>query len=399
VILRQFRRVPRELKNTMRVLISALSFVPGRSRGGQTYFRGLLQGLNQSGYSKDVCVVVGQDAERWMRETAFWGETIPIPMLSPTSVRLAAERLILRKVVRKCGPDVVFFPFNTMAPTNCPSVVMIHDLMDQFYRRHRIEKLRLRQFVRELAVRKAIFTADRIIVPSQAIADEVLAIMPSLGDSVVLIAEAALDAKERPARVAKSERDSYLLLQPGCDGAHKNSEIVIRALAAIGNLEPQMIERLSVVFSSVGKMRSGLAALARQLGVQDNVTLLDRVDDKDFEELWARADAVVFPSLYEGFGLPITEAHLRGVPVLASDLPVFHEVSGGAALFFDPHDPQQLASQIIRLLSSSEVRNRLTAKGAARGRTWSWSGYAEKLWDVFGACALGGTSLPQRGAA
>jgi glycosyltransferase involved in cell wall biosynthesis len=376
----------------VRVLISALRLIPGRSLGGETYFRGLLHGLTEAGHSKDVCVAVGQDAEKWMRETALWDETVSVPMLPSVPVRLAAERLILKRIVRKSAPDVVFFPFNMMAPTNCPSVVMIHDLIDQFYRTHRIEKFRLRQFLRELAVRKAIFTADRIVVPSQAIADEIVAVRPSLEGSVVVIAEAALDAKERPARVSMSERDSYLLLQPGCYAAHKNSFVIMHALAEIGNLEPQMIGRVSVVFSSVGKMRSGLEALARQLRVQDNVTLLDRVGDKDFEELWARVDAVVLPSLYEGFGLPITEAHLREVPVLASDIPVFHEASGGAALFFDPHNPRQLASQIIRLLSDSELRNQMTATGAARGRTWSWSGCAEKLWDVFEACALASSS-------
>lgn len=378
----------------MRVLISALRLMPGRplAVGGETYFRGLLRGLTETGHSKDVCVAVGQDAERWMRETAFWDETISVPISRSAPLRLISERFILKRLVRKSAPDVVFHPFNIMAPTNCPSVVKIHDLVDQFNRRHRIEKLRLRPFLRELAVRKAIFTADRIVVWSQAIADEIVAVRPSMAGSVVVIAGAAVDGKERSARATKSDHGNYLLLQPGCYATHKNSKLVIRALAEIGNLEPQMTGRVSVVFSSVGKMRPGLEELARRLRVQDNVTLLDRVDDKEFEELWARVDAVVLPSLYEGFGLPIAEAHLRGVPVLASDIPVFHEVSGDAVLFFDPHNPRHLASQIIRLLTDSQVRNQMTAAGAARRGTWSWSGYAQKLWDVFEACALASRS-------
>jgi glycosyltransferase involved in cell wall biosynthesis len=92
----------------------------------------------------------------------------------------------------------------------------------------------------------------------------------------------------------------------------------------------------------------------------------------ELEGLWEAADAFVFPSLYEGFGLPVLEAMERGVPVACSNTSSLPEVAGDAALLFDPHDEAAIASAVERLLDDPDQAGRLRAHGRQRARLFTW---------------------------
>jgi glycosyltransferase involved in cell wall biosynthesis len=111
---------------------------------------------------------------------------------------------------------------------------------------------------------------------------------------------------------------------------------------------------------------------ARALELEGDVRFPAWVSVAELEGLWEAADAFVFPSLYEGFGLPVLEAMERGVPVACSNTSSLPEVAGDAALLFDPHDEAAIASAVERLLDDPEQAGRLRAHGRQRARLFTW---------------------------
>ena len=121
-----------------------------------------------------------------------------------------------------------------------------------------------------------------------------------------------------------------------------------------------------------GELRARIAAL----GLQQRVRLLPWVDDADREGLYDLASAFVFPSLYEGFGLPVLEAMARGVPVACSNAASLPEVAGDAALLFDPRDTRAITVAIERILNDPTEAERLRAAGHKQAARFSWQATA-----------------------
>jgi glycosyltransferase involved in cell wall biosynthesis len=122
---------------------------------------------------------------------------------------------------------------------------------------------------------------------------------------------------------------------------------------------------------------SELRERAYALGVEDDVRFPAWVSAAELEGLWSIARAFVFPSLYEGFGLPVLEAMARRVPVACSNASALPEVTGDAALQFDPHDEAAIARALQRLLDDERLRERLSTLGAAQARRFTWERTAQ----------------------
>jgi glycosyltransferase involved in cell wall biosynthesis len=127
-------------------------------------------------------------------------------------------------------------------------------------------------------------------------------------------------------------------------------------------------------------------AAVEQAGLQGQIHFTGFVDDADLPFLYCAADLFVFPSLYEGFGIPLVEAMLSGTPVCASDRASIPEVVGDAALLFDPEQPQQMAVSMERLLTDRALRDELVARGLRQGRLFDWD---ESATGVLRLCHLG----------
>jgi glycosyltransferase involved in cell wall biosynthesis len=171
-----------------------------------------------------------------------------------------------------------------------------------------------------------------------------------------------LDVEERP-----------LVLSLSAKRPHKNIARLFRALA---ELDPT--ERPSLVVPGYPTPHEGkLRDLAVALGIADRVRMPEWLPAADLEGLYANAACVVFPSLYEGFGLPVLEAMARGVPVACSNRSSLLEVAGDAALLFDPEDVQAIRSALERLLRDADLAARLGEAGRARAATFTWRRTAE----------------------
>jgi glycosyltransferase involved in cell wall biosynthesis len=170
-----------------------------------------------------------------------------------------------------------------------------------------------------------------------------------------------LDAGARP-----------IVLSASAKLPHKN---LMRLLDALAELSPP--RPLLVLPGYPTPHEAELAAHARELGVSDDVRLLGWVSDEELEALYGAAAAFVFPSLYEGFGLPVLEAMARGVPVACSDRGSLAEVSGDAALHFDPESASSISAAIRTLLSDPSVADVHRERGRARAALYTWRATAQ----------------------
>jgi glycosyltransferase involved in cell wall biosynthesis len=147
---------------------------------------------------------------------------------------------------------------------------------------------------------------------------------------------------------------------------HKNLDRLIRAYAR------QKRGWRLVIAGMRGFFAETLDALIRHLGVEDSVQLTGWIPREDLLRLYARAQAFVYPSTFEGFGMPVLEAMAAGIPVACSDIGPLREVAGSAALPFDPLSEDAIAAALGRIVDDRELREKLAAAGPERARRFSW---------------------------
>lgn len=282
-------------------------------------------------------------------------------------------------------PGDVFHATNHMFPfrlRTARTVLTIHDLtLLLFPEWHPTDRLAV--MGRALAPSAA--RADCIVTPSQFTRDDVLKLLPVEPERVVVI----------PGGV-----DPIFKPQPVADVVARLTPLGLRAgdyLLFLGTIEPRknlarLLQAVELAGPTIGPLvlaggrgwnnaaiRAAIARLARDGRIRD----LGYVADDLRPALCAGARAFVYPSLYEGFGLPPLEAMACGTPVLTSDVSALPEVLGDAALYVDPEDVSALAAALIRLWDDEGLRADLRARGLARAREFSWDRTARLTLDVY----------------
>jgi glycosyltransferase involved in cell wall biosynthesis len=295
---------------------------------------------------------------RRMRERAtLWWDQVSL------SRALAADRI-----------DVFLSPYYK-APLSapCPVVLTIHDLLfldERAYpQRGRRRALRMLfvPMARAMARRAARIVTDsehsrRDIVRLLGVSDEKIRVVP-IGLAPTL-APVAID--ERAGVGARYGVVEPYALYVGNFKPHKNLPRLLRAWASLGARARGQL----VLAGTRDADATALETLARDLGVADRVRFTGFVADADLAALYSGAAAVVLPSLYEGFGVPVIEAMACGAPVVCSNTTSLREVAGDAALLVDPEREDAIADGLARVLADDDLRGRLVAAGRARATTF-----------------------------
>ena len=180
------------------------------------------------------------------------------------------------------------------------------------------------------------------------------------------------------------------LLHVGDLHERRNLPMLVEALLA-ARRHFGALAALSLVVAGVDRgVSEGLCAMAAEAGAPEAVVALGVVDEDRLHALYRGATALVYPSLYEGFGLPLVEAMASGTPVLASHEASIPEVLGGAGMLLDPHDVSAWRDAIIRVVNDGSLRDDLRARGLARAATFTWQRTARLTLDVSrgGPCSL-----------
>jgi glycosyltransferase involved in cell wall biosynthesis len=157
--------------------------------------------------------------------------------------------------------------------------------------------------------------------------------------------------------------------------AHKNVGALVEAMNTVRSRVPDAV---LVVPANPTPLGDRLLERTRQLGLEDAVVFPGWVEAADLEGLYAAATAFAFPSLREGFGLPVLEAMRRGLPVACSNASAVPEVAGDAALLFDPRKPEEIADAVTRLLTDRALAADLADRGMRRAAEFTWQRAAEE---------------------
>jgi len=290
------------------------------------------------------------------------------------------EHLVLPRLARE--HDVLFCPGN-VAPLHVPRrvklVVTVHSLA--FLERPEVYGRAFRLYY-ELLVPRVLERAEAVITVSTSEARSIAKRFPRAAERV-RVTPLAASPVFRPSPDTPRERR---LLFVGNLGPGKN---LAGALAAFERVAPSVPHRLTVVGASFGTFRAahpGSDGVAP--AIRDRVDWAGQVDDPaELAELYRRAELLVFPSLYESFGLPALEAMACGTPVLVSDLPALRETVGDAGEYVDPRDPEALAEAMRGLLDDGERRAELGGRGVDRAAGFSWDRTARETWKILSEVA------------
>lgn len=290
----------------------------------------------------------------------------------------ARLNVILKRLGASLYHETGFFPAKVNA---CPQIFTIYDLSliktPHFHPKDRVAFFRL-FFKRRLSF------AEQIITISEFVRREVLELLPLAPNKVTAI---PLSPSEhffpRPYSsvndvVAKHGLKKPYILAVGSIDPRKNLRLLIRAIA--------LLERKDLMLVIVGWRGWGYGDLAKELEklkAKIPVRFLGYLSDEELASLYTGAHFLVYPSLYEGFGLPVVEAMACGCPVICSNTSSLPEVAGDAAVFVSPYDVEGLAEKMKLLLDDEPLRQDLIHRGFSRASQFSWERTAEETLRLF----------------
>jgi glycosyltransferase involved in cell wall biosynthesis len=307
------------------------------------------------------------------RRLADWSAAhLPAPALyALKSVYRLARQTLPALPPLPIRADILFCPFTGPAfhSPRTPLVCVIHDLqyLDRPYffdsETRYYRDLHFRQAIRfsSHVISDSDFTRRLILKHSTLDAAQVITIPINLYDQVT---PPPFNDVESFLRRWQLARDSFLLY-PANFWRHKNHEMLLTALALYIAAHPE--SNLCVVCTGQpDKRMSQIQEAASRMDLADRIVFTGFVSDQELSALYVSCRAVIFPSLYEGFGLPLLEAMAFGKPVLCSSLTALPEVAGDAALFFDPRQPREIVSAIYRVMSDPLLVSDLVERGRKR---------------------------------
>jgi glycosyltransferase involved in cell wall biosynthesis len=348
------------------VALSLLTLVPGTSGGTETYAYELSAALAREGtlpYRAYLPSIAPNGAATLPSEivTSYPAARSMIGRLAGMT-RVALAPGSVRRAILARDPAVVHFPLSVMLPRIDHRAVVTtvhdiqHELFPQFFSRV------------ELAYRRLVY--------GWTIRKSALVITDSDHSRATLIERYRLD----PARVIRihfavdhnrfrpdARRRQPFLLYPANRWKHKNHDTLFEALAILRRARPEL--RLVLTGSGHDAQPS-----------PEGVTVLGHVSKDALVELYQTAAAVVFPSLYEGFGLPVLEAMACGCPVASSNVASLPEVCGDASVLFDPRSPNEIAAAVLKILEESD---QYSARGLVQASKFTWSSTARQHEDVY----------------
>jgi alpha-1,3-rhamnosyl/mannosyltransferase len=300
--------------------------------------------------------------------------------LSPFSLR---QQWAVPRLLRRLGADLYHSPYYLMPYwPGVPTVLTVYDLIPLLFPQY--VSLRARWLFR-WTIALSQFVATSIIAISRTTSGDLQTILGVKSDKVTVIPLAPDPAfyprsptETEPVRRQYGLPESFVLYV-GSNKPHKNLAGLVEAWSYL----TFHVSRFTLLIAGVWDPRYPQPRLlAERLGLQ-NIRWLGPVPEADLPALYSMADLFVFPSLYEGFGLPVLEAMACGVPVVCSNTSSLPEVAGDAALLVDPTDIRALAAAMERALTDEHLRAEMRARGLERARRFTWEEAARRTLDVY----------------
>ena len=307
-----------------------------------------------------------------------------VPNKNPVH-RLVWEQTMLPRLVRKSGVDLLHSPHYTRPISlACKSVVTFHDMT--FFLFPELHTISKRVFFR-FAIRMSSRLADGIIAVSENTKRDAMRLLGLPSEKITAV-PLGIGEVFRPIsndQVLEQYRKKYQLperfiLTVGVIEPRKNLEVLINSLK---NLLDKGLEISLVVAGRLGWMYDGVFHLVKSLGIIDRVHFTGYIPNDELVIIYNLADIFVYPSTYEGFGMPPLEALACGVPVVTSAVSSMPENIGGAGILVPPGDQEALTSALLKLFEDPALREKFSRLGPARAAEFSWKRTAQGTLEVY----------------
>lgn len=297
----------------------------------------------------------------------------------------------VNRLLREDGVDLFWSPRHLL-PFRARGTALVATVQDFWHLHLPDQQPLLNRTLNRLLISRIMKVADHLVTTSQATAGDALRYyhVPPQRLTVVPLAVNSELFRPMPTSAVEEVRmrlgiPERYVLSLDVFNPRKNFNAVLRAYASLPH---DLRAGLGIV--GVGRRRTTAAdadprAVAASLGVTGQVSLLDDISSDDIVALYSGAMAFAYPSVYEGFGMPILEAMSCGCPVITSDRSSLSEVAGEAALLVDPTDAQALSSAMGALATDHELAARLVRQGFERASEFTWDRTARGMLDVFDA--------------
>jgi glycosyltransferase involved in cell wall biosynthesis len=307
-----------------------------------------------------------------------------------------------RAIVKRLRCDVVHVPHLFWLPRSlpCPYVMTVHDVLEHMYRARGHSDLR--RSLHFQMTRRVLKGAARIFAVSQFTKSEIQQLFGIPPERVQVVYN-AIDERFLRGHATEADRqliaERYLVTYPfllyaGAISPHKNLVRIIEAFSALKTELEKDQKYLDLKLIIIGDDLSGHPDLRRTViksGVQNDVRFLGFVPIEVLRIFYDAAKIFVFPSLYEGFGLPPLEAMAHGTPVVTSNTSSLPEVTGSGAVLVNPENVFEIMRALHRVLLDQELRERLKQRGVEQSKRFSWDSSARQLLTVYEQVAGYGT--------
>jgi glycosyltransferase involved in cell wall biosynthesis len=352
--------------------LNLIYLVPGETGGMETYARELIPALVRERPDLRITAFVSREAAS---VGGPWAELVDCVRVTVNARRrvewVLGEQLLLPRLATRRDVDVLHSLASTApASGRFRRVVTIHDLI---YRIYPEAHFGLRAKGMSVLVPLAGRRSDRVIAPSQATRDDLVRLLGLSSTKIDVVPEGvdgvtAAGTPETELRGRFGLGDRSVVLTASAMRPHKNLRRLLDAWALLSEERPVL-----VLAGYRTEHEEELRAHAGSLGLAGDTRFVGWVSSADLEGLYRLASSFVFPSLYEGFGLPVLEAMARGLPVACSDRGALREVAGDAARIFDPESPRSIAEAVDELQRDAALAASLRAAGLERAGKFSWA--------------------------
>ena len=374
----------------MRIAINTLYLLPGRVGGTEIYIRNLLQALLSMDKENEYIIFINRESVGLFDDIANPRTRIISRPVQATyrSLRVLWEQLILPFQIRHHGIDLLLSAGNT-TPFFCRSVnmVIIHDLQ------HINQPWNFPWYWRiplGIITRLSALSADCIITVSDSVRKDLEKYYRLSSDRIYVFyngIDETLFYPRRKEEILEVKRRYNLpdrfIFYPAASLPHKNHS---RLLEAFKQVKAQTGDLKLILTGARDYGYETIEAKIRELGLNEDVISLGWLPYRDVALIYCATQALVFPSLHEGFGMPVIEAMASGVPVVCSNIPPLREIAGDAALLVDPYNTSEIVKALLSVLDDSSLRDSLIRKGLERAKLFSWKNTARgilKLFDSF----------------
>jgi len=348
--------------------------------GIETYVRSLVPALLEARPTVELSLFVNQ-AGKDLLAAEWWAERVRLithPLLGRRYTRALTELTVLGWLASREPFDILHSVALTGPLVTRPAHVMT--IGDVTWIRHpdptELQTVRLWKIMVPPVARRA----DRVLTYSEAsraeVAEDLRVPLENI-DAIPLGPGAAIGAAptdEAELRAKLTLRAGPIVLAVSALKEHKN---VGRLVEAMGLVRKSVPDAVLVVPANPTPLQTQLEKRASELGIPEGVVFPGWVSEADLEALYRYASCLAFPSLREGFGLPILEAMRRGLPVVSSNTSSLPEVGGDAVLYFDPYRIEEMANAVSRVLRDRGLAAELERKGTDRQRMFTWRRTAE----------------------